>query len=76
MYTTAVLQSKSVQTFLLSPPPSVSPLAFLSYSLCLIDVWDGEAGLSAFCSSREELGGGQGVTLGKVTDERAVEKLV
>lgn len=75
MYTTAVLQRKFIQTFLLPPPPlSLSPLAFLSYSFCLIDVSDGEAGIPAFCSFREELGGGQGVTLGKVTDERAVEE--
>lgn len=29
---------------------------------------------SAFCSFKEKLGGGQGATLGKVTDERAVEE--
>lgn len=76
MYTTAVLQSKSIQTFLLPLPPlspPLSPLPFLSH-FCLIDVSDGEAGIPAFCSFREELGGGQGVTLRKVTDERAAEE--
>lgn len=77
MYATAVLQRKFIQTFLLHPPPlslPLPPLPFLSRSLSLIDVSDGEAGIPAFCSFREELRGGQGVTLGKVTDERAVEE--
>lgn len=77
MYTTAVLQRKFIETFLLRPPPlslPLRPLPFLSRSFSLIDVSDGEAGIPAFCSFREELRGGQGVTLGKVTDERAVEE--
>lgn len=59
------------------PPPAVffSPLAFLSHSSCPIDVQDGEAKILAFlCFLKEELRGGQGVTLGKVTDERAAEE--
>ncbi len=75
MYTTAVLQRKFIQTFFLPPPPSASlPSFFCLNFFCLIDVSDGQAGTPAFCSFKEELGGGQGVTLGKVTDEIAGEE--
>lgn len=81
MYTTAVRQRKSIQTFLLhllppfiSPPLSFPPCSPAFLSFCLIDVADGEAKIPAFCSFREELQRGQGATLGKVTDERAVEE--
>lgn len=76
MYTTAVLQKKSSFKHSSTPPPflfiCLSLPAFLSF--CLIDVSDGETGFLAFCSFREELRGGQGVTLGKVTDEGAAEE--
>lgn len=74
MYTTAVLQRKVIQTFLL-PPPSVSLLQpfCLTPSVSLM-FWTVRQRSRAFCSFREELGGGQEVTLGKVTDERAAEE--
>lgn len=71
MYTTAVLQSKSIQTFLLPLVTPPTPPHFPSVSLMSRTVRQAS---SAFCSFKEELGGGQGATSGKVTDERAVEE--
>ena len=64
-----------IQTFLLTPSlPRCLPLSLSSLSFCLIDVSDGETRIPRpFVVFRAELGEGQEVTLGKVTDERAVE---
>ena len=73
MYTTAVLQRKSIQTFLLPPPPP-PPLCFsspLSVSRMSRTVRQASR---PFVVLKRNLGGGQRVTLGKVTDERAVEE--
>lgn len=82
MYGTAVLQGKTIEAFHPSPPLPPPHPTQSHHPLRLIDVADGEAGIPGllwaspfffFLPSKEELGGGQEVTLGKVTDERAVE---
>lgn len=55
MYSTAVLQR--VHSDIPPPPRPPSPLlARPSRSFGLIDVWDGEAGIPAFCSFKERVG--------------------
>lgn len=75
MYATAVLQGNAIQTFLLSPQPQHDPPAPRSPPSASLMSWTVRQGIPApFVVFKEELGGRSGgLTLGKVTDERAVE---